>query len=129
VEGIDLTRFLYRVLIVLHPPRFRKRFGDELMCVFDEAGRERMASFFVDAILSLLRQWLLRSNLWKMAAGTAISTLLLFAWGNSTVHGIDLSLLRISSAREMEAQKQHRKPHDILSFVFNTPTGSYADKQ
>lgn len=89
-----MRRFLYRALIALHPPRFRERFGDEMLCVFDEAGGDRTVGLFADGVLSLLRQWLLRSNLWKMAAGAAISALLLAAWGNAMAHGVDVSLMR-----------------------------------
>ncbi len=87
-----MRRSLYRALIELHPARFRDRFGDEMLCVFDEAGGDRAPRLFADAVVSLLRQWLLRSNLWKMASGAVISSLLLFAWGNSTARGVDLSL-------------------------------------
>jgi hypothetical protein len=89
-----MRRSLYRALIELHPARFRDRFGDEMLCVFDEAGRHRAPRLFVDSVLSLLRQWLLRSNLWKMASGAVISSVLLGAWGNSTARGVDLSLAR-----------------------------------
>jgi hypothetical protein len=89
-----MRRFFYRALIALHPPRFRERFGDEMLCVFDESGRGRTVRLFADSVLSLLRQWLLRSNLWKMAAGAAISSLLLLAWGNAMAHGVDVSLMR-----------------------------------
>jgi hypothetical protein len=95
-----MRRFLYRALIALHPPRFRERFGDEMMCVFDEAGGDRAMRLFADGMLSLLRQWLLRSNLWKMATGAAISGLLLLAWGNAMAHGVDVSLMRGSRWHE-----------------------------
>ena len=115
-----MRRFFYRTLIALHPPRFRERFGDEMMCVFDEAGRERTARLFADGILSLLRQCLLRSNLWKMAAGTAISALLLCAWGNSMLRGVDMSLMRGSLWHErlmMNASLGERpRPFDEAEF-------------
>jgi hypothetical protein len=89
-----MRRFFYRALIALHPPRFRQRFGDEMLCVFDEAGRGRTARLFADGALSLLRQWLLRSNLWKIAAGAAISALLLFAWGYAVAGSANSWLIR-----------------------------------
>lgn len=95
-----MRRFLYRVLIALHPRRFRERFGDEMMCVFDEAGPDRAVRLFADGGLSLLRQWLLRSNLWKMATGAAISALILCAWGNAMAYGVDVSLMRGSRWHE-----------------------------
>jgi hypothetical protein len=95
-----MRRFFYRTLIALHPPRFRERFGDEMLCVFDEMGRDRTVRLFADGALSLLRQWVLRSNLWKTAAGAAISSLLLCAWGNSMARGVDVSLGRASRWHE-----------------------------
>ncbi|HEX4004192.1 MAG TPA: hypothetical protein VHX36_16190 [Candidatus Acidoferrales bacterium] len=89
-----MTRFLYRLLIALHPPRFRERFGDEMLCAFDESVPDRTARFFADGILSLLRQWLLRSSLWKMAAGAVISSLLLCAWASSMAGAVNASLRR-----------------------------------
>jgi hypothetical protein len=89
-----MRRFFYRALIALHPRRFRDRFGDEMLCVFEEAGGDRTVQLFADGVLSLLRQWMLRSNLWKMAAGAAISSLLLLAWGNAMAYGVDVSLMR-----------------------------------
>ncbi|MGC2330459.1 MAG: hypothetical protein WA581_03325 [Candidatus Acidiferrales bacterium] len=84
-----MRRFFYRALIALHPPRFRERFGDEMMCVFDEAGGEHTARLFADGAVSLARQWLLRSNLWKMAAGAVISSSLLLLCGYSVAGAVD----------------------------------------
>jgi hypothetical protein len=53
-------RTLYHVLLRLHPPRFRERFEEEMMAVFDDATRERHAvSLLADIIASLFRQWLI----------------------------------------------------------------------
>lgn len=89
-----MKRSVYRVLLGLHPQRFRERFGEEMLCIFDESPPERDTRLFADCLFSLLRQRLLRSNLWKMASGAVISSLLLGAWGNSTARGVDLSLAR-----------------------------------
>ena len=56
-----MTRRLYRGLIWLHPPRFRRRFGDEILCIFDEAGARAAWVLVADGLASLLRQWVLRS--------------------------------------------------------------------
>jgi len=55
-------RSLYRFLIVLHPPGFRRRFEDEMVLNFDEtvASRQSTTSLFGDALVSLFRRWLLR---------------------------------------------------------------------
>ena len=61
-----MIRALYRLLIRLHPPAFRERFAQEMLWIFEEA--ENVwggGSLLRDAIVSLLRQWLIRSDLWK----------------------------------------------------------------
>jgi uncharacterized membrane protein len=61
-----MTRLLYRLLLRLHPPRFRERFSAEMLCVFDELAAERGGlSLLADAMGSLGRQWFLGFGLWK----------------------------------------------------------------
>ena len=69
-------RSIYRFLLQLHPPRFRRRFGEEMLLIFDDS-RNR-PSLLADGAVSLARQWLLRSGLWKcvLAALGALFTLL-----------------------------------------------------
>jgi Ca2+-binding EF-hand superfamily protein len=55
-----MLRFLYVCLLRLHPRRFRQRFAEEMLCIFDEAGYRR--ALFADGIVSLCRQWILRSE-------------------------------------------------------------------
>jgi len=65
-----MTRTLYRSLIGLHPPAFRLQFASELLWIFDEARDESDATpLLYDAVISLLRQWLLRSGMWKGVLG------------------------------------------------------------
>jgi hypothetical protein len=77
-------RFLYVLLIGLHPSSFRKRFAQEMIFIFDEAANLWGAgSLFRDAILSLLRQWFIRSELWKwLVAGIAGLVPLIIAFGS-----------------------------------------------
>jgi hypothetical protein len=77
-------RFLYALLISLHPPSFRKRFAQEMLWIFEEAANSwGAASLFRDAILSLVRQWLIRSELWKwLVAGIAGVLPLMIAFGS-----------------------------------------------
>jgi len=77
-------RFLYALLIGLHPPSFRKRFAQEMLWIFDEAANSLGGSLLiVDAILSLLRQWLIRSELWKwFVASIAGVVPLIIAFGS-----------------------------------------------
>lgn len=65
-----MTRTLYRCLVRLHPPAFRLRFEEELLWIFDESSNSLCGAPLVyDAVISLLRQWLLRSGMWKWVLG------------------------------------------------------------
>lgn len=77
-------RFLYALLINLHPASFRKRFAEEMSLIFDEALESwGGCSLLRDAILSLLRQWLIRSELWKwLVAAIAGVVPLIIAFGS-----------------------------------------------
>src|SRR5258705_3069136 len=69
-------RRLYRILILLHPPAFRKQFGDEMLWIFDESRSERAHSFLGDAVVSVLRQWVIRRAIWKYPAAAAAAGLI-----------------------------------------------------
>jgi hypothetical protein len=63
-----MTRALYRCLLQLHPPWFRRQFAGEMLWIFEEASAsEGTVALFFDGLLSLARQWLLRSGSWKIA--------------------------------------------------------------
>jgi uncharacterized membrane protein len=65
-----MTRTLYRWFIGLHPAAFRLRFEEELLWIFDESSdTSGAARLLCDATVSLLRQWLLRSGMWKWVLG------------------------------------------------------------
>ena len=65
-----MKRTLYRWLLCLHPPAFRLRFEEELLWIFDETTASSGAALlFVDASMSLMRQWLMRSGMWKWVLG------------------------------------------------------------
>jgi hypothetical protein len=67
-----MIRLLYRLLLCLHPPAFRRAFGGEMLWIFDEtAGAAARALLFSDALLSLARQWMLRSGAWKLLVAGA----------------------------------------------------------
>jgi hypothetical protein len=57
-----MMRSLYRLLIHLHPPGFRRRFEDEMLLIFDEtvASGQSTALLLCDALVSLFRRWVLR---------------------------------------------------------------------
>jgi len=64
-----MLRHLYRCALCLHPSGFRKRFGEEMLSIFDDA-EGKLAAFhlLVDAVVSLNRQWLLRPEFWSEIA-------------------------------------------------------------
>jgi uncharacterized membrane protein len=65
-----MIRTLYRWLICLHPPAFRQRFEQELLWIFEESCDTSGATpLLYDAVVSLLRQWLMRSGMWKWVLG------------------------------------------------------------
>jgi hypothetical protein len=69
-----MSRTLYRALVSLHPPAFRREFEPEMLWIYEEAAPERGgAALVLDAFLSLARQWLLRSGCWKALAGLAVA--------------------------------------------------------
>ena len=79
-----MVRRLYRCRLRLHPLAFRLRFAEEMLCIFDEAGGAwGTAPLFRDASISLLRQWLVRSELWKwVVAGIAGIVVLILVFGS-----------------------------------------------
>lgn len=58
-----MTRWLYSVLLRLHPACFRDRFGQQMLSVFDESVRQSgRIDLLGNATVSLLRQRLFRSD-------------------------------------------------------------------
>jgi hypothetical protein len=77
-----MRRALYRSLLWLHPPRFRREFGGEMLWIFDQAvASQGAAALLSDAFRSLARQWLLRSGSWKLAAALSLAVLQVTAGG------------------------------------------------
>jgi uncharacterized membrane protein len=65
-----MTRTFYRWLVGLHPLAFRLRFEEELLWIFDESrDASGTAPLLCDAAISVLRQWLMRSGMWKWVVG------------------------------------------------------------
>ncbi len=61
----SMLRALYRGLLYLHPPAFRKRFAEEMLWIFDEAAAtHKILGLFADGLVSLLRQWIVRPESW-----------------------------------------------------------------
>src|SRR5579884_1291957 len=62
-------RLFYTWLLYMHPPSFRRRFAAEMLYIFDETAHSTGPFGLVrDCVASLLRQWILRSGSWKVAA-------------------------------------------------------------
>lgn len=61
-----MTRSLYRSLLRLHPPAFRRQFAEEMLWIFDETGGA--VSLVADGFTSLVRQWLTRPGTVTLAA-------------------------------------------------------------
>jgi hypothetical protein len=66
-----MLRPLYCCLLGLHPPGFRKRFGSEMLSIFDHSmGKPAALRLLGDCLLSLVRQWALRPEFWHEIAST-----------------------------------------------------------
>jgi hypothetical protein len=63
-----MIRWVYRCLLLLHPSQFKREFAEEMLWIFDETAPEEAPALFGDVLISLARQWLLRSGSWKLAA-------------------------------------------------------------
>lgn len=60
-----MLRSVYRCALRLHPSAFRERFSAEMLSIFDQAGTSRqILELLVDALISLMRQWVLRREFW-----------------------------------------------------------------
>ena len=68
-----MLRWLYIQLLWLHPPPFRRRFGDDMLDDFDRARPRDRPRYFADAVASLARQWLLRPEFRHSEAAAAKS--------------------------------------------------------
>jgi EF hand len=71
-----MLRWLYIQLIWLHPAPFRWRFGDQMLDIFDGAGRRAKLRYLADAVASLGRQWVLRPEFRRpdLAADATLAT-------------------------------------------------------
>lgn len=68
-----MLRFCYWCLLRFHPARFRKRFAEEMLSIFDHnEGRASRGKLVADAFFSLLRQWTMRPQNWEQKATASI---------------------------------------------------------
>ncbi len=55
---------VYRCVVRLHPATFRRRFGDEMLSIFDQQKRtSARLGVMLDGLVSLVRQWTLRTHI------------------------------------------------------------------
>jgi hypothetical protein len=95
-----MIRALYRCVVSLHPPRFRRRFGEQMMCIFDEASSSGAWPLFADALVSLARQWVIRSRLWMLLVAVTGALLTLGAGVAVVPHARLAATLATIPARE-----------------------------
>lgn len=97
-----MRRLLYICLLRLHPAPFRRQFGDEMLAIFDDpASRVYSPGLFADAVVSLLRQWLVRPEFRKSSPYSSVpSGVPMFAcfddyrlWPGALLYGGVLSVL------------------------------------
>jgi hypothetical protein len=93
-----MKRFLYRSLLYLHPANFRVRFADEMLWIFDETPGGTRRALFIDALVSVLRQWAFHPGLWKATSGACLSFLFLFGSYHSEQISLAAALQRGNSA-------------------------------
>ena len=74
-----MIRVVYRSILWLHPSQFKEQFADEMLWIFDESDGSEHVGLLSDVLVSLLRQWGLRSGIWKFAVGTAAAGLLMLS--------------------------------------------------
>ena len=80
-----MMRTIYLLIIWLHPAAFRRRFGDQMLSIFDEDGMHALATaMVVDGLASLARQWLLRTDSWKILAALAGAFVQVWGFGLRT---------------------------------------------
>jgi hypothetical protein len=79
-----MVRAFYHCLLRLHPEAFRLRFEQEMLLDFDDAITTwGAASLIGDVGSSLLRQWLVRLEMWKWIAASIMGiTLLAISFGS-----------------------------------------------
>lgn len=74
-----MIRILYLFLLRLHPPSFRERFAEEMLWIFDKAPTRGERTFLLgDGFRSIVRQWIVRSGMWKYAVALLIAVVQAF---------------------------------------------------
>jgi hypothetical protein len=99
---------LYRWLVRMHPSTFRERFGAEMLCLYDEAERGERPRLVADGVVSLARQWVVRSRYWIIGVAVLGAFLQLAvagrAWLGVTRRALMRSLPNLPVGQDSSAQ-------------------------
>lgn len=124
----SVQRFVYRCLLQMHPPAFRRRFATEMLWIFDEIGANNgTGRLFADGMASLARQWVLRSGISDLLAAESALVPVggphagIFAWEH-----IGVSEPRLPVSRMVLGSAMAMVFVAILSFAAFRPTNSRA---
>jgi hypothetical protein len=101
-----MKRTFYKCLLWLHPAGFRERYADEMLWIFDETGGQGLGPF-TDVLISLLRQWILHSGVWRIAFGAFLSCLLLTGWWHFQEAALASALRRGNPGALEEIKHRH----------------------
>lgn len=113
-----MGRRLYCWLVGLHPRRFREDFGEEMIAIFDQVAEHReRGALCIDALVSLLRQWLLRPPHQEPVLSTPLFHLLDSSLPSRTalVNGTVLSLVFLTALTFFIGRSGHPPGLDIAT--------------
>jgi hypothetical protein len=100
-----MTRALYRLLLILHPPAFRRRFAEEMLGIYDSTvATEGGVLLLVDGLRSVIRQWIIRERLWIFTGA--------IAGGLLTTSAVHIAAPQRELVRAVE-----REPTPVVFFV------------
>jgi hypothetical protein len=63
-----MIRSLYRWMLRLHPPGFRRQYAEEMLWIYDETAGAGTISLLADGFFSLVRQWMTLPGTMTLAA-------------------------------------------------------------
>lgn len=113
-----MTRTLYRALISLHPLAFKERFGAEMLWIYSESSESEVFYLLTDAFISLLRQRLLRSGIWRFGVGAFVSAFLLLSCGYSLQIALASAFRRGNPGHYVELrQRSMQKPEEAAAIA------------
>lgn len=93
-------RGVYQTLLRLHPAPFRREFAGGMLWIFDEASAsEGVCTLFFDALISLARQWVVRSGSWKIGAAI-VGAFLQLSLGGLGWLAVQHPRIAVATARE-----------------------------